>query len=249
MLASILYSHRWLPVTLVWLAMPAVARDINVALGDVPQHDLWRQLIESMNQVAAPNRFVVQGVYPFKRSLSMLESGLIDAHVPIVELSRIQHEPVPYTYSTVTLFETVFVAYTRRDNADVLPGNMRYYRVETDPGHRDYFDFPVQPSASIESSLRKVAAGRIDAYVFSFRPVDEVLLRLKLSNIKRTRYAGFNVKFALRKDGNQAEVDRLISTAIGKLLANGRFDALLASVTANPYRDWQPWQLPQHSPQ
>ena len=41
--------------------------------------------------------------------------------------------------------------------------NLGQYKIETDPDLLNVFDFPMRPSASVESSLKKVDMGRIDA--------------------------------------------------------------------------------------
>ena len=174
-------------------------------------------------------------VVPFPRSVNNVIEGKADFHVPIIELPESKSKNLPYDYSTETIFHVNFALYTNKTKAIEIK-NLKNLNLETDRAHIDYFEFPIKPSAGIENSLKKIAAGRIDGFIFADFATDPVLKKLKFSNIKRQLFKVYDVKIILSKGTKGGAIDKKISVAIAKLKKSGEFGKIM-SIIDKPYKD------------
>ena len=179
-------------------------------------------------------------VNPFPRSMAYVTQEPIraDFHIPLIKNDIISEDKLPYYYSTETIFHVNFVVYSLKGK-DINKDNLSQHTVETDAAHVSYFPFKTIPSTSIEQSLNKVSAGRIDAFVFADNATDPVLKKLGLHNIKRSQYKRFDVKIILPKTERGKQVDKILSSAIEKLRQSGELQTIQGPVDM-PYDDWQP---------
>lgn len=177
-------------------------------------------------------------VVPFTRSLGDAMSKKVDAHLPIIQLPGMDKGTPDFDYSTETVHHVNFVLYSGK-SLDITPANAGKFKVETDAAHTGYFGFPIAPSPSVEGSIKKVDAGRLDAFIYADQPIDRLIKQNKLANVKRQLFKRFDVKFVLPKGGRGSEVDKFITDAIAKLKASGEWDKLLTLLDAQ-YDNWQP---------
>lgn len=174
---------------------------------------------------------------PGARSMAAMLAGEADMHIPVI---RPPHEDgLPFAITTAAMYQTTFVLYTNKDKP-VPMADLAKFKIETDAAHVGYFDFPITGGAGFEPSLQKLAAGRIDGYIFSGSAIDPIVERLGLKNIHRDVYKSFDVAAALPKAGKGGPLDQLFTKAMQGVEGDAAFKAQMQKITAQ-YRgpDWQ----------
>ena len=177
-------------------------------------------------------------VVPFARSIDDVQDKRVDFHLPLIQLPKVETGTNKLDYSTETIFHVNFTLYSNK-TLEVTPVNVAKFKVETDAAHTDYFDFPIAPAFKIDGALRKVDAGRLDAFIFADFASDPIVKERKLNKIKRQLFKRFNVKIILPKGGRGGPTDRFLSETIAKLRHSGEMARIMGPIDA-PYDDWQP---------
>jgi polar amino acid transport system substrate-binding protein len=173
----------------------------------------------------------------FARSMHNVKTRKADFHLPLIQLPEQSVGQLDYDHSTETIFHVNFVLYSNK-NKDINLKNLDQFFIETDRAHVDYFNFKINASSCIECSLKKVAIGRIDGFIFADFASDPVVKANQL-DVKRQLYRRFNVKIILPRGGNGGSVDHFLSSGISKLKASGEYDKIMSKLDS-PYDDWQP---------
>jgi polar amino acid transport system substrate-binding protein len=213
----------------------ATAKDLKASLPLLPplvenaDKGILVDLVKAIDE-AYPDGSIVIGVYPFKRSMQNVTSGAADFHMPILFNPDVPEDKLDFQHSTETLFKVVFVLYTNKGNKEINPKNVDKFKIETDRAHVGYFNFPIQPSDSIEGSLKKVDMGRIDGFIFAMPETDAALNKLGLKNINRWEYKTFEVKAVLPKGEKGKEIDEILTTSIEKLKQNGKYNQIMGPI-------------------
>ena len=177
-------------------------------------------------------------IEPFARSMNNVKVGKADFHMPLIAIPGIDQATLDYAYSTQTIFHVNFIMYTKKGSG-MTRDKLATAKVETDMAHVAYFDFNIKGSPSLEQSLKKVNAGRIDAFIFADSAADPLVKKNKLTNIQRELYRVYDVKIILPKGGQGKETDTFLTQNINTLRANGNFDKIMAPLE-RPYDNWQP---------
>ena len=177
-------------------------------------------------------------VVPFARSMENVISKQVDFHMPLIMVPNADEKKLNYDHSTETIFHVNFVLYSNK-NKPLDLNKLSGLKLETDRAHTQYFPFPIEPSSSLESSLKRVDAGRIDGFIFADFASDPIVKAEKLTNIKRQLYKVFDVKIILPKGGKGGETDKFLTSAISALRKNGEFDKIMGPIDQK-YNDWQP---------
>ncbi len=176
-------------------------------------------------------------VQPFSRSIQNVIKGKVDFHLPLIEPTA--KEGLPYSFSTTSLSQVNFILYTNKNNIlDVE--NLEGKTLETDPSHVYLFPLKIEPSPCVLCSLKKLNAGRIDGFIYSDIPIDDIIRKEKLKNISRALYKRFNVKFVIPKNSNGSPVDQFLTKYVKLLYENGTMDRY-PSLTPKEYDNWQPY--------
>jgi len=186
-------------------------------------------------------------VVPFARAVYSVENNTAD----LLLLASANPDPAKVAalkadYSTADLFPLVFVLYANKgkavDATALRRGNSENLIVETDSAHVEYFPFKTVGSTSMDSSLQKLALGRIDAFVFAQPSTDAALKRLGIKNVTRQLYGQFMTKVILQKGARGGALDKVISAGLEKIKANGKWDELMQQYLqgASKYIEWQP---------
>ena len=221
---------------------PAEAKEYKASLAEMPVYaesvdrGVLVDLVKLISEVSG-TPIAIQ-VVPFARSVSDVSLRNVDFHMPLIQRANQDSTAMGYDYSTVTLFHVNFVLYSNKRNPLQL-STLDGLEIETDLAHVQCFDFPVSGSSSIEGSLRKVNAGRIDGFIFADFASDPLVKKDNLVNIKRQLYQVFDVKAVLPKGGKGKEVDLFLTETVTKLRESGRYGELMAPLD-QAYCDWQP---------
>ncbi len=229
-------------IFILFFAMSVHAQDYKASLAKMPVYAESTEkgiLVDFVKAIATESgKKIDLVVEPFARSVYNVTSKKADFHMPLIAIPDIDMSTLDYDYSTETIFHVNFVLYTKKGSnisIDDLPNS----KVETDMAHIPYFTFPIKGSSSLESSLKKVNAGRIDAFIFADFACDPIVKKNKFPNIKRELFKVYDVKIVLPKSGQGGKTDKFLSQVIAKLKVNGTYDKIMSVIDVE-YDNWQP---------
>ena len=234
--------------------LPAYAQefpDLKASIGllpglaDSPERGSFIDLIKAMDEIY-PGRIIIE-VYPIARSIYNIVSGKADFHLPLLRNPVIPEEDLPWTCVDIPMGKLVMVIYSntekkiaREDLYRALErGGVFPYSLEIAMGMAGNFAFPATGNVSVESALRKVAAGRIDAFVQAQEEADTVLRELKLKNIYRSFFDEYEDVIMIPRSPRGEEVNRILSEILTRLGESGRLEELYRNIHLS-YDDWQP---------
>lgn len=226
-------------VAVLVVSLPLAAADLRISLPRLPQmSDRDGPLVQLAKAIAREwkeGRVTIIGPVPFDESVENVTSGRADVHFPLIASPGQDEVDLPFRYSGFTLYEVPFALYSRQDSVvvdrnNLTIGALNKLRIETDRAHARLFFFRPREAASIESGLRRVAAGEIDGFVFSARATDAVLTKLKLPGIVRTPYRRFNSKMIFAKAEGGAQFDEKLGLIIDRLKDSGEYQRIMAPV-------------------
>jgi ABC-type amino acid transport substrate-binding protein len=227
---------------IIFFSATAIAEDVTASLAQMPVYaesmdkGVLVDLVKAIQKQSGET--IIYQVVPFKRSMSDVITGKVDFHMPLIQNPDLDEAALDYDHAAATIFHVNFVLYTHKGKP-VDKSNIANYKIETDAAHVSYFHGGIIPSTNIESSLKKVNAGRIDGLIFADMACDPVVKNLNLSNIKRELYKVFDVKVILPKGKRGQAVDNMLTTAIDALQKSGEYQKIMGIIDA-PYNDWQP---------
>lgn len=224
------------------LALPVGASDMKASLAKMPVYSesvdkgVLVDLVKAMAQ--ASGKDIAIQVVPFNKSMHDVMDGKSDFHMPLIKPENVDETKLNYANSKETIFHVSFVLYTNK-NKPIDKSKLKNYRIETDLAHVKYFDFPIKGSSRIDSSLKKVDAGRIDGFIFADFASDPIVKKEGMKNIHRELYKVFDVKIILPKGEKGKATDAFLTETIEKMRADGSFDKIMSPID-KPYDNWQP---------
>lgn len=234
-----------------FLSGPALSKDLQGSLAylpdilESPEKGVFVDLVKAIDQEYDGGAIVIQ-VYPFNRSVDNVVKGKADFHMPMLKNPLIPEKDLPFRYVSVPIGKVVIVLYSRKDNiitAEMIEkakGLDKFpYKIETDAGVTNFFEFPTIGSSSIEQSFRKLAKGRIDGFLFAQEESDFTLKKINENNIHREFFKEYDDVIIIPKGPEADEVNKILSDALNKLEASGRLLELHNKIHV-PYQDWQP---------
>ena len=229
-------------IFILFIAVSANAQDYKASLAKMPVYSESTEkgvLVDLVKAIATESgKKINLVVEPFARSLNNIISGKADFHMPLIAIPDIDMSTLDYDYSTETIFHVNFVLYTKK-GSNISIDNLPNLKVETELAHLPYFTFPIKGSSNLELSLKKVNAGRIDAFIFADFASDPLVKKNNFTNIKRDLFKVYEVKIILPKNGKGGKIDKFLSDIIAKLRANGTYDKLMKPIEVE-YDNWQP---------
>lgn len=215
-----------LPISLANL--PVVQKDTELgATGPLP--DLLR-LIEEYY----PEDFSFE-VYPFGRSIANVATGSYEAHAPLIAVGT----PSDFQFVDEPLNYVSFVIYSSDDTPVTADSAFSSLTVETAAGHAQFFDFEVSENPSIESALKKVASGRVDAFIMAQESTDHLLKSGDFPGIHRALFAELPASVIVTKGERGDALNEALTKAIRAAKKDPRYAVLSAKFHA-PFEDWQP---------
>ncbi len=222
---------------LLFCSPAAWAETYKVSVGEMPATPIFVEILKSIEAANPGLKFEVT-VAPFARSVkAVLEDHTADFHYPVIRPAG--EASLPFDVSSAAAFQTPFVIYENK-NKHLDAKNLAQYKIETDTSLVSTFPFPTIASADISASLRKVDAGRIDAFIFGATSVDEKLAAGGFMNIHRQPYAMLDVCFILPKGGKGGPADQALTKAIEAAKASQGYKDAVGKYRAK-YKgdDWQ----------
>ncbi len=224
------------------ISVNGFAADYSASLAQMPVYAESLEkgvLVDFTKAIAAESGKKVDiSLHPFARSMNNVTSGKADFHMPLIAVPDIDMSTLDYDYSTETIFHVNFVMYTKKGSG-ITKEKLSTSKVETDIAHVAYFDFKITGSPNIEQSLKKVNAGRIDAFIFADFASDPLVKKNKLTNVKRELFKVYDVKIILPKGGRGGSTDLFLSDTIKKMKDSGSFNKIMSAIDT-PYDNWQP---------
>lgn len=214
-------------------------------LADSPEKGVFVDLVKAIDEVYTEGTIEIQ-VVPFARSFQMMMTGASDFHVPSfidpnIPASEIPfgHVPEPMGKVKLLIYSNAAKPITAADiKAAITAGGEFPYVIEVGGGTELNFPFPTVGSNSDAQSLRKVNAGRIDAYIWP--PEGDIVVRdEKLKNLHREIYAEFDDVVLVAKSPRGEQVAQILDAAMKELKRQGRLKQYHDRVHF-PYEDWQP---------
>ncbi len=229
------------------------ARDLKASLASLPIHSEvdengkktggFVRLVKAINDVYLEGDISI-GIYPFARSLKNVVSGQADFHVPLINLLNQSAESLPYAYASEPLTQVAFVLYAR-SNAPLLDRvNLEdgQYRIDILRGSKAFFTFNTGEVNKHVQGIRKILNGRIDGFIAEQESTDKYLRENRISGIRRSLYAYWDVHIVIPKGEKKIEIDKIISGSLRKLRKSGRLKKINATIH-QPYNNWQPYQM------
>lgn len=199
-------------------------------------------LLQAMAKQYPQGRFLISAA-PVMRVTEDVTQGVADLGFPTLRLRMGGDEKLPYQYSTASFGTANFVLYSNKKKPltrTLIEQNQAQNKAKLlieAPGFE--WGFPVEQFTSLESALRKVEAGRLDAFLWAQEEADTVLKQLKITNIVRASYGDFDDVF-LRTRGPRGDfVDGVVTATLLKLRQSGELEALYRRIHL-PHNPWQP---------
>jgi len=231
-------------VVLVAVASAGYAADYSAAVMQLPESDAYVALFNAIG-AATGHTFAVE-VVPPARAAMMIETKKVDVIFPATKSTDPQKNAArPMDLSAAKVFSMVFVLYANKGKPasveQLRSGNPGNLQVETTASLASLFEFKPVVTTSVETSLKKVDAGRVDGLVYAQEAGDPQLKNLGLHNIVRSMYSLNEVTFGIQKGQAAGALDKVLVDGISKLKADGRLDQIISFALKNgTYNDWQP---------
>jgi polar amino acid transport system substrate-binding protein len=205
-------------------------------ISESPQKGVLVFLVKSWDD--AMDDQIEIGVYPYKRSLTNAISGESDFQFPFIKNPKQKTVPADFDYSTTPIYNVNFVLYCNK-NKKIDRSQIEKYTITTDAAHISLFDFKIGSEFEIEGALKKLDVGRIDGFIHADVAADPVLKNLGLKNISRELFEVFPVHAILAKGKQGSDVDKMITEALKRVKASGKYSELMDPVYKS-YDNWQP---------
>jgi polar amino acid transport system substrate-binding protein len=227
-----------IPALAMLLNSPAAqAETYRLSLAELTSTPILLEILKNI-EVANPGLKFQVTVAPFPRSIrAVVEDRSADMHFPF--LRPVSDSELPFDVSAAAALQSPFMIYENK-NKPLDTKKLSQYKIETDMAHTGVFPFPTIGSGDIAASLRKVDAGRIDAFIFEQHNTDKQLIAGGYKNIHRKPYGMLDTCFVLPKGSKGGATDKALVKAIENAKASAAYNDYLAKIEAQNTPDgWQ----------
>lgn len=215
---------------------PTAAADLRISLPQLLAADtngVWYKLSRAIGREWKEGNVIYLTAATFEKSIENVTTGNANVHFPLMQSPAQAEEELPFRYSSFTTSETPFVLYVLKGSDLVERKNLTIAilskrRIETDMAHASLFFSSLHGVESVEAGLQRVRSGQSDGFLYSARPAEAVLKRLKLDNLVRVPYRRVQDKFVLPKGVEGAELDEKLGLIIDRLKDTGEFQKIMA---------------------
>jgi polar amino acid transport system substrate-binding protein len=220
------------------------AKDYKAEIAQLPTTDSYTALLKAVGEETG-NNFIIEAA-PMARTIYLIENKQVDISGPGLWNPDLKNPPVlNHDIATTGLIKIPLVLYTNKNKPisidELKKGNAKNYKIEANATIFLILDFQAQSTSSIDATLQKVANGTIDGFIETQSSGDPVLKNLNLKNIKREQYGKFDIVLRIQKGTKAGELDKVLTSGISKLKANGKFDKIMDTfIKQSTYIDWQP---------
>ncbi|OOE89525.1 MULTISPECIES: ABC transporter substrate-binding protein [unclassified Salinivibrio] len=232
----------------IFISLSAVARSesnhvIKLYMGELPglinldQSGPFVDFVHFLDD-QDPNTHIEIEVFPIHRAINGIVQGRADMMLPAVRPPSTVTD-LPFAFSRESFGDVTHVLYTNKNNplpVDELWAEPERYNIEAVPY---YMPFNVARSHGIKQSLLRLAAGRIDGFVWAQEEADMILKQLGLTHIHRAHFADLQDVFVIPKGEQGKPIDAYLTTLITRLRNSGQLEKAYRKVH-RPYVDWQP---------
>jgi ABC-type amino acid transport substrate-binding protein len=218
-------------------------------LAEPPGKGPFVELAQAIAENYTEGKITIE-LYPFGRAIENVLTGRADLEIPNLQNPDVDASQLPYRYSAFTYGRVDIVVYSNVNK--VITGKMLDeataqhkagkpfpWVIEGVGGLQPNYPFPTVASNDFDASFKKLAAGRIDAFVGAQEECDMVVTALKAKSVHRSEWKHFRDISTLPKGPRGDEVDRLLTPVIEKLARSGRLQQIQSKVHV-PYKEWQP---------
>jgi polar amino acid transport system substrate-binding protein len=214
-------------------------------LVDSAEQGAFVELVKAMDAVY-PGRIQIR-VYPMARSIQTVIDGEADFHVPILRDPEVPAEQLPYAVADESFGVLANVIYSHvsrklsRDDIEraLARGGEFPYRIEATGGGGLAVRYPHKPNNKIDLALKKLNAGRLDAFIHPQEEADALIEAHRLKHIHRALYSTNYDMIVIAKGEAGSAVNALVSACVRQLRDSGELERMYGRVH-RPYSDWQP---------
>ena len=178
---------------------------------------------------------------PVKRAKTLLISGNIDFHLPVIYSRKISEE-LTVAYVSEPVADVAFVLYTRADETMLPRDGLAGFHIETIRGGGAHLPFRVWGIDSVKQGILRVIYGRSDGFISEQDAVDLFIRKNKIKNIRRTLYANLKSAIMIRKGVESEELDQILSRSLRILKQKGELQRITDTIH-RPFEDWQPYLM------
>lgn len=215
-------------------------------LSETAEKGTFIDMVKAIDRVYREGNIQI-GVYPFARSIENVLRGDADFHIPMFRNPEIDESSLFFINVPEPTGQVTLVIYSHKNKPitrDVIAkamaaGGTFPYVIEV--GMDFMFPFKTAGTNDIEQSLRKVQAGRIDAFIWP--PEGDLIVKaLKLGNLRRDVYGVFDDTIMVPKTPRGEEVAKLLDAALKELKKQGQLKQYHDRVHLK-YEPWQPYEM------
>jgi ABC-type amino acid transport substrate-binding protein len=214
-------------------------------MADSPESGVFVDFVKALDEVWEEGTIDIT-VVPFARSFESVMRGDADFHIPSFINPEVPESVLPFSWPETPMGIVTLLIYSNERNpitmedieAAMAAGGEFPYIIEVGAGTEGMFLHPVQGSNSTEQSLRKVQAGRVDAYIWP--PEGDLVVReFGLDRIHREIYSSFADIIVVAKSPRGEEVAGILNDLLLELDEQGLRQFYHDQIHF-PYEDWQP---------
>lgn len=224
------------------------APDIVVGAGLIPgmvnssSDGVMVDLIKAMSAAYTGGSIAVRAMTVGRLDVELVE-GLVDMTMPYIRMRPNDDVNFKYRFTRKGYGKVSFVLYSRKANpvtaAAISKAALLHpfpYKIESAE-----FDwgFPVAQFLSFESAFKKLAAGRIDAFLWAQEEADEELRRQGSKGIVRELFGIYDDVFAVQRNARGDYVEKVYEQTLEAMQKSGKLEASYNKIH-KPYDPWQP---------
>ena len=214
----------------------SIAESTISATDRASPHQMLVELVHAMDRATHSSTKIV--LRPFARSLKETAAGLADFHLPLIQDDGVPPPPGLAYVMDVDFGQTAFVVYSRKQAPLDARTVAAAARVETEPGHEPFFQFPVSVTHCVPCSLDKILLDRIDALVVPTTLVDRLVSEPKYKGIHRALYKTLPIRALVPANVDSTATRRYLIEGVNALKKTGELWEIMHNRI--PYSDWQP---------
>lgn len=216
------------------------------SLAESPNKGAFIDLINAIDEVYEDGDIHID-VYPFARSIHNVVTGEADFHIPMIRTDYFARQNQEFRFMRKPMGKVCLVIYSHRrkplthdDLYNAISSSPYPYLLSVTRGSAQFLDLEVQEDSHISHALRKVAQGRLDAFIGAQEEADLMLKELEFTGLHRECFACFDDVIIIPNNLKGDKTEKILEQALIRLEQSGRLKELHSKIHL-PYQDWQPY--------